>query len=228
MEAPRGTVRKSIHGIPAPVYPPGVDLSKEARTARRRFYPVTALYGSYALVVVSLGLRSHAGWTLLFLALSLPLWTLVEYLVHRFVLHGRFPDGPGRLQHALSWLLDTMHGAHHLRPWDGMYINGFFSTLPVALLLVLLSLPAPVHTLPVMVAGLLACYVAEEWVHYSVHFHRFRPRYFDYIRRHHLYHHSRRGSELAFGLTSGIWDALAGTRIPAPDRALLYGRRSVR
>ncbi len=225
MEAPRGSVIKSIHGIPFPTYPRGVDLAKEARTARTRFYPVTILYTAYTLVVVPLGLRSRPAAALAYLASGVALWTWVEYLVHRFVLHGRFPDGRG-WRHLLHSLFDRMHGDHHLRPWDGMFINGFLSTLPFAVVLAGLSFLAPIYSAPVLVAALVECYVIEEWVHYTVHFHRFRSRYFDYIRRHHLYHHSPRGTEIAFGLTNGIWDRVHKTRIPAADRQLLYRRRS--
>jgi sterol desaturase/sphingolipid hydroxylase (fatty acid hydroxylase superfamily) len=76
----------------------------------------------------------------------------------------------------------------------------------------------------VFVATLLVSYVVEEWVHYSVHFHRFRWRYFDYIRRHHMYHHSPRGKEIAFGLSNSLWDVVLDTRIPAEDRQRLYRR----
>jgi len=145
--------------------------------------------------------------------------------VHRYVLHGRFPDGAGWLRHKMHAFFDTMHGDHHLRPWDGMYINGFLDTLPFAVVLALLSFLAPLPTAPVLVAMLLQCYVIEEWVHYSVHFHRFKLYYFDYIRRHHLYHHSPQPGERAFGLTSGVWDALVRTtRIPEAQRRLLYDR----
>jgi sterol desaturase/sphingolipid hydroxylase (fatty acid hydroxylase superfamily) len=202
-----------------------VDLAKEARTARQRFYPVTILYTTYAVVILSLALRRQPWTALAFLALGAFLWTWLEYIVHRFVLHGRFPDGDGWLQHKMHRFFDTMHGDHHLRPWDGMYINGFLDSLPFAALFIAASFLAPLPTAPVVVAGLLQCYVIEEWVHYSVHFHRFKSRYFDYIRRHHLYHHSPRGTEVAFGLSSGLWDLIVGsTRIPAADRQLLYGR----
>jgi sterol desaturase/sphingolipid hydroxylase (fatty acid hydroxylase superfamily) len=73
------------------------------------------------------------------------------------------------------------------------------------------------------IAGLIQCYILEEWVHHSVHFYNFRNRYFRYIRKHHLYHHSPRGGEVAYGLTNGVWDVLRNTRIPAHERKRLYG-----
>ncbi len=229
MEAPRGSVLKSVHGIPAPVYPPGVDLAKEARTARSRFYPVTVLYTAYFLALLPAALRRGVGATLASVALGIALWTWVEYVVHRYVLHGRFPDGAGRWRHALHRFFDTMHGDHHLRPWDGLYINGFLDSLPFAILMAGLSFLFPLPGAPMLVATLLVCYVVEEWVHYSVHFQLFRGRYFEYIRRHHLYHHSPHGREVAFGLSNGVWDFLVrSTRIPEPERRRLYGRAGVR
>jgi sterol desaturase/sphingolipid hydroxylase (fatty acid hydroxylase superfamily) len=208
---------KSISGIPDPLFPvpEGIVLADEARTARRRFYPVTILFTAYAMTVLGLAFAFHPGYALVYLALGVMAWTLLEYLVHRFILHGRFPDGPGLFKHRAHAFFDTMHGDHHQRPWDGMYINGHLDSIPFAALFVAVSfLLTPYYKAPVLVAGLLQSYVLEEWIHYSVHFCRFRSRYFQYIRFHHWYHHSPRGSAQGFGLTSGLWDRISGTRIP--------------
>jgi sterol desaturase/sphingolipid hydroxylase (fatty acid hydroxylase superfamily) len=74
------------------------------------------------------------------------------------------------------------------------------------------------------VATILLSYVVEEWIHYAVHFHQLPGRYFSYIRKHHFYHHSRRGRDVAFGLSSGLWDVPLRTRVPSRDRAVLYPR----
>ncbi len=228
MTATAGGIPKSLYGIPDPIYPQGIDLERQARIARRRFYPTTALYTCYAFLVLFLGFREDAARTAGFTLLGVALWTLLEYLVHRFILHGRFPDGPGVVRHLIHLRFDTMHSEHHQRPWDGMHINGRFETVPFAVLLAAMSFLAPLATAPVLVAALLESYVVEEWVHYSVHFHSFHGLYFDYIRRHHLYHHSPRGAEIAFGLSNGIWDVALGTRIPPADRQLLYRRSPAR
>lgn len=221
----RGQVLKSRDGIPAPTPPPpGVDLAKEARTARSRFYPVTVAYTAYALVILAVGLGKDRWTTVLFVMAGVTCWTLVEYLVHRYILHGRFPKGSGWASRMLHRVFDSSHGDHHLRPWDGRHINGAFDTIPFAVILALTSFLARVPTLPVFMATILQCYVVEEWIHYSVHFHHFRWRYFHYIRKHHLYHHGARGRDVAFGLSSGIWDAGLGTRIPSEDRKRLRRR----
>jgi len=105
-----------------------------------------------------------------------------------------------------------------------MYINGHYDTLLAAAVLVPLSLLAPAYTASVWVATLLVCYTAEEWIHHATHFWNFRSTYFQYIRRRHLFHHSRHGAGVAYGITSGIWDGVLRTRIPSRERRLLQPR----
>ncbi|HET7292703.1 MAG TPA: sterol desaturase family protein [Vicinamibacteria bacterium] len=204
--------------------PRSVDRGAEARKARRRLYPVSVVYSLYALTLltVALGRRDRLA-AIAFFLLGGAAWTALEYWVHRYILHGRFPDGPGALKHLLHVLFDHLHVEHHKRPWDGNHVNGTLKdTGPFVALLILASWAFPVATAPVFVAGLMQFYVLEEWVHHSVHFCNFKGHYFQYIKRHHLYHHSPRGSEVGYGLTSGFWDVVFGTRIAEGKRRALY------
>ncbi len=209
-----------------------IDLRAEAARARRRLYPATLLYSTYTLTVWTLAVRAARSplVPLAFFSAGVAVWTLIEYLAHRFILHRRFPDGPGVVQHWLHYAFDNLHTEHHARPWDGNHINGTIKdTLPYMALFGASSFLAPIDTAPVFWAGVMQTYVVEEWVHQSVHYislYRFRGAYWRYIQRHHCYHHSPRGSELAFGLTNGCWDVLFGTRIPEKDRRLLFSPRS--
>ena len=202
-------------------------LRREAATARRRLYPGTALYTSYSLVMLGLGLRSSPRLVALaFFSGGMAAWTLLEYAVHRYVLHGRFPEGRGPIRWFMHKYFDPLHWEHHARPWDGNHINGRIrDTLPFAAIFVAVAFLAPLPTAPMFVAGLLQAYIFEEWVHHSVHFYHFRNPYFRYIRRHHLYHHSPKGSDVGYGLTNGFWDVIWGTRIPEADRRALYAHR---
>jgi sterol desaturase/sphingolipid hydroxylase (fatty acid hydroxylase superfamily) len=220
-------IMTSSEPFPAPLpVPAGIRWDVEARKARRRLYPSTVVYTAYALTILGLAFRSrHVATTVLFFASGVFAWTALEYWVHRNILHGRFPDGDGVLQHLLHRYFDHLHLEHHQRPWDGDHINGTLKdTVPFAALFIAASFLAPVHTMPVFVAGLLQAYVVEEWVHQSVHFYHFRSRYFRYIRAHHLYHHSPIGSEVGYGLTNGFWDIVWSTRIPPAMRRALYDR----
>ena len=197
---------------------------QEARKARRRFYPSTALYTAYGAFVLVLGLTSGRPLTAVaWFVMGMAVWTLLEYIVHRFVLHGRFPDGANAYRKFTHKYFDPLHWEHHKRPWDGNHVNGTLKdTLHFSLVFVAVSYLFPIATGPQLVAGLLFAYVCEEWVHHSVHFYQFENRYFRYIRRHHLYHHSPKGMEVGFGLTNGFWDIVWDTRIPEGERAALY------
>jgi len=216
-----GALLKSEVGIPGiQLVGRHIDLRAESSKARRRLYPVTALYSAYALTVITLALRSGHGVLAPFVSffLGVALWTLLEYLAHRFVLHGRFADGPGILRRWAHRAFDHLHVEHHARPWDGNHVNGTIKdTGPYMVVLAALSFAAPLPTLPVLWAAVMQAYVVEEWIHHCVHYpgvYGLEGRYWRSIVRHHAYHHGARGTELAFGLSSGTWDFILGTRIP--------------
>jgi sterol desaturase/sphingolipid hydroxylase (fatty acid hydroxylase superfamily) len=216
----RESKESSIRDLPFGVY-----KRLQARISRGRLYPLTLFYSSYFLVLLMLVLRSSQPWVgLLFMVAGIPVWTFIEYLFYRFVLHGRFPAGKGFIRRFMHERLDPLHWEHHARPFDGLHINGSVSDLlPLFVVAAPLSFIAPVYTLPALLAGVVQCYVVEEWVHHSVHFYNFRSPYFRYIKRHHFYHHSPRGSEKGYGLTNGFWDIVFDTRYPIETRQSLYG-----
>lgn len=219
------SVCKTTIGIPQPEWPKGVDLVYEARRGRRRLYPMTTTYLLLGLALMGWAFRQAPLKAALALPAGFLLWTLVEYLVSRYVLHGIFPDGKGAWQHFLHKRFDGLHWFHHLRPWDGVHINGTLKDTGIFMgLFVALALWTRSPFWIGLIGAFMHSYVFEEWVHHSVHFYRFRTRYFEYIRRHHLYHHSPRGAETAYGLSNSLWDVVFATRIPPADRERLYGR----
>ena len=217
--------RKSVSGIPlqGPARQP-IDLRAEARVARERLWPPTLVYGIGCAVVIALATSRH-GWraSLPWVAAGVLAWTWVEYLAHRFVLHGSFADRPGWWRQFLHRSFDHLHWHHHREPWNGRHISGTLrDTGPFVAMLAALAAAAPLPHAPTLLAAFLLGYVIEEWVHLSVHFAAWRGRYFRYIRGHHLYHHGARGRDLAFGLTSDVWDRVHGTQagVPAERRGL--------
>jgi hypothetical protein len=215
-------LKSEVGPYPEPEFPQGIDLALEDRKARGRLYPVTVIYSIYLLALLVPALRyGHAAVALGVVALGILAWIPVEYLAHRYILHGVFPRGKNPVSLSLHYLFDSSHSDHHARPWDGMYINGHADTLFAALLFFPLSFLAPYYTVPVFVATIFWCYAFEEWAHHAIHFWNFKSSYFQYIRRRHLFHHSRHGKGLAYGITSGIWDVVAGTRVRAEQRQVL-------
>jgi sterol desaturase/sphingolipid hydroxylase (fatty acid hydroxylase superfamily) len=204
---------------------------EQGRISRRRLYPVTVFYSAYTVLMITLGLRSaHPVIAIVSYFMGIPVWSLVEYLFHRYVLHGRFKisEKPNKklITTFANKVLDPLHWEHHERPNDGMHINGVLKDLlPLFAVAVPLSFIFPLYTTPMLLAGVCQSYVAEEWIHHAIHFFNFKNRYFRYVKRHHLYHHSAKGIERGFGITNGVWDVVFRSRFNDPPRSLFqFGR----
>ena len=202
---------------------------EQAWLSRQILYPVTTFYTLYSIVMFyAAGRSKHSYIAIAFYVAALPIWTYLEYLAHRFILHGTFRKS----KH--SWkvyktlanrFLDPLHWEHHARPFDGLHINGELHNLvPVFAVSAGLSFIFPIYTMPMLVAGIWQFYCVEEWVHHSVHYYNLRDPYFRYMKKHHFYHHTSNGMTRGFGLTSGIWDRVVGTAFPRNVRERLYGR----
>ena len=150
-----------------------------------------------------------AGWSpaasaLLFGA-GVLLWTLMEYLMHRFVFH---LTPRGRFGVLFAYLI---HGVHHAFPEDRRrWLMPPIVSVPIA---AVLSFPAlllvgPAST-PVL-GGAAFGYLAYDLLHYASHAGSLRGRVSRYLRQHHLTHHYRM-PETRFGVSSPLWDRVFGT-----------------
>ena len=196
---------------------------RQAAHARYRLYPLTVFYTVYALLVLIVAFSTTHPWTAaVFFSAGCAIWTLVEYFFHRYVLHGRFSPGKGIIRRFLHERLDPLHWDHHMRPFDGRHVSGelkdilplFFVAAPVSFLF-------PVYTAPVVLAGVVQSYVSEEWLHYALHFSNSRLPLFRRMKKYHLYHHSPRGIDKGYGITTRFWDGVFDTRFPQSVRRSL-------
>lgn len=204
---------------------------EQAAISRRRLYPVTAFYTVYSIILLALASRSaHPFRAVVFYLLGIPVWTLVEYVTHRYILHGRFQKSQVWYK---KWYkdfahnrLDPLHWEHHERPNDGMHINGVIKDLlPLFAVCAPLSfLLFPFYSAPMLLAGVTLSYVAEEWIHHCIHYYNFRNPFFRYIKAYHLYHHTSQGMKRGFGISSGFWDIIFKTRFPDNVRRRLSSR----
>jgi sterol desaturase/sphingolipid hydroxylase (fatty acid hydroxylase superfamily) len=161
--------------------------------------------------------------TLAIFAGGVLLWTLYEYLLHRFVFHRVASD----LQAKRSSFL--MHGYHHEFPRDGSRLVAppvmswpLGTLIGIAYYLLL----GPDHWLA-LYAGTAAGYVAYDWIHYYLHHGTPRTRAGRFLRRYHLAHHGQ-AHHAHFGISSPLWDLVfrtystgssgaTGRRAPAPQ-----------
>jgi hypothetical protein len=174
----------------------------QAAIARHKLYPLTVFYTGYAIFVLAVAGSSGQPWiSVAFFSAGCVTWTLVEYLFHRYVLHGRFAPGKGFVRKFLHERLDPLHWDHHMRPLDGKHISGALKDiLPLFFVAAPMSFLFPMYTAPVLLAGVVQGYVAEEWLHYALHF---------------------SNSRVALFRTTRFWDGVFETRFPEAVRRSL-------
>ena len=202
-------------GGPEPVSPGRFNLKEEARKARGRLLPTTVTFLASSFAVIAVALREGpAHWVIGFALFGVLFFSFVEYCVHRFILHGRFPDGRG-VSHVLHKAFDHLHIQHHARPWDSNHNGGTLNDtlIPMAVLLIGFVATTPFAAGPVFWAAIAASYVVEEWIHHAIHYCSFKQPLFLALRRHHSFHHAAPGTESNYGLSSPLWDVILGTRL---------------
>jgi sterol desaturase/sphingolipid hydroxylase (fatty acid hydroxylase superfamily) len=141
------------------------------------------------------------------IAAGLFIWTLVEYLLHRFLLHS-WPQAP-----AILSVVERLHLGHHRDPRDEAKITVPVSgSLPIAAALLGLFRLAvgQWEVAALLMVGSVAGYLYYEAVHFWIHCSHRSGRWLGRRRAHHLLHHfkdQRRG----FGVSTRLWDLAIGT-----------------
>ncbi len=125
-------------------------------------------------------------------------WSLAEYLLHRWVLHG--------LQPFQRW-----HALHHERP---RALIATPTVLTMALFFALVFVPAlwllPAGRGLALTCGVLAGYLAYTVTHHAVHHWHGRSAWLLRHKRWHALHHHA-GSQACYGVTSPFWDRVFGS-----------------
>ena len=145
------------------------------------------------------------------LILGLFIWTLAEYLLHRFIFH--FPAKTA-WQKRLSFLF---HGIHHEQPRiKTRLVMPPAVSIPLALLfyglfslIFRILLNVPLWLSPVF-AGFILGYIAYDMIHYGTHHIQMRRGYFRMVRQQHMHHHFQTPDK-RFGVSSPLWDYAFGT-----------------
>lgn len=156
----------------------------------------------YALALPLLDARVGLarGWSLF--ALGVLIWTLLEYVLHRWVFHMR--PGPSFGSKMRQFM---MHGYHHEFPNDRMrLVAPPLMSWPLAAVIAILyrGILGPV-TWWTLFGGTCAGYLAYDWIHYYTHHFRPTSAVGKYLRRNHMVHHYR-NSERNHGISSPLWD----------------------
>lgn len=175
-------------------------------------YPTILVY--LALTVAGAGLAAYlarGAWPLVAVPpLVAVLYPLVEYLLHRFVLHGRYLYKSPLT--SATW--KRIHFDHHQDPHNlGVLFGALYTTLPTIALITL-----PIGLTVAGLAGACAAFASGtaiisiyEFCHCVQHLnHTPKSRYLQRIKRLHLAHHFHNETG-NFGITGHFWDRVFGT-----------------
>jgi sterol desaturase/sphingolipid hydroxylase (fatty acid hydroxylase superfamily) len=142
------------------------------------------------------------GWA----ALGLFIWTITEYIMHRWVFHFYPKSKLGKRIHFI------FHGVHHDYPNDAKrLVMPPSASIPMALSLYFLFLYLlPQGTIYAFFTGFLIGYLLYDMVHYALHHANFKNPFWKSLKQHHMLHHYS-DSTKGYGVSSAIWDKILGS-----------------
>jgi len=128
------------------------------------------------------------------------IWTLIEYLMHRFFFH--IPQ----TNKVFKAIYFYSHGIHHDAPNDATrLVMPPGASVPLAFLFFYAFRAwGGAHYLPLF-SGFIAAYMIYDFIHFSTHFFNFPFAWFRKIKENHMRHHFLTNKH-NFGLSSPLWD----------------------
>src|SRR4051812_45440896 len=167
----------------------------------------------FAAVALCLGLAASTGgefskrYIFLLIVSGLLTWSIVEYVLHRFVFHFGSRSELGRK------FIYAAHQFHHENPKSTDHLfTSLRMSVPIAAVYWLVAWLAigSWRATSFLSIGLFAGYFCYEWLHYQAHHGAYRLRLFRYLRKYHMMHHHLT-PDLRFGVTSPVLDLAFGT-----------------
>ncbi len=165
----------------------------------------TTLFTGLAILFTYISLANQARNILPVIALiltGLVSWTLVEYILHRFIFHWTQVKEPWK------GLASGLHMAHHRTPdQDDIILAPPFVGLVFSVILyfVFAAVTWSWTAAALLEAGMFMGYVAYEWVHFGAHRFKMKRGIGKYLQQYHLRHHFKNPKGF-FGVTSPLWD----------------------
>jgi cyclopropane-fatty-acyl-phospholipid synthase len=184
-----------------------ISLEHSAAVYRADFVVYGAVAMALAMLLVFEAPQAGAAPVLGAVLGGLAAWTVIEYLLHRFVLHG--------LQPFQGW-----HAQHHQRPTA---LIGLPTYVSAVLFFVLVFLPTALltdrWTACAATLGVLMGYIAYGGVHHATHHWRVENAWLRQRKQWHAMHHHC-PEPVCFGVTTSVWDRVFRSANPVRRRAV--------
>jgi len=144
---------------------------------------------------------------LAYILIGLLVWTLTEYILHRFIFHYYPSSELGKRIHFI------FHGVHHDYPNDAKrLVMPPSASIPLAFVFYLLfKWMLPVQIVDGFFAGFLLGYLFYDITHYMLHHAQFKGGFWKKLKQQHMLHHYDDATK-KYGVTSDLWDKVFRTR----------------
>jgi sterol desaturase/sphingolipid hydroxylase (fatty acid hydroxylase superfamily) len=149
------------------------------------------------------------------------IWTLTEYLLHRFVFHYAPSSEWGKKLHFL------MHGVHHDYPNDSKrLVMPPVVSLPLACLFYgLFTWLFPAAYVGPLFAGFIFGYICYDEIHYATHHAPMKGSVGLWLKHHHVRHHYLDNGR-GFGVSTPLWDYVFGTMYSEKEKIELEAKEA--
>jgi len=170
------------------------------------------VYASFlSLTVDGLSMAEFLLWALI----ALIVWTLTEYVLHRYVFHWNPKHALGKR------FVFLFHGLHHDDPNDPTRL--VMPPVPALLIMFglwkLFSLIVPTYALNAFMAWFIVGYLIYDYIHFATHHFKMTSTVGRFLKKWHIQHHFRH-EKARYGVSSPLWDYIFRTTTgPKEDHA---------
>lgn len=136
-----------------------------------------------------------------FFILGIAIWTLTEYILHRFLFHWELKSEFGKKVHFI------VHGVHHDYPSDSkrlVMVPTLSIPLALAFYFLFKVILGGIFVAPFF-SGFLLGYLFYDMTHYAIHHYNFKSKFWLSLKHHHMIHHYK-DADNGYGVSSTFWD----------------------
>ena len=134
------------------------------------------------------------------------IWTITEYLLHRFIFHFHTTSDFGKR------ITFMFHGVHHDYPNDTKRLvmpPSVSIPLAIGFFFLFAAILGDISVAPFFI-GFIGGYLFYDISHYAIHHFNMHSKFWLVIKNHHMRHHYK-DPELGFGVSSPFWDVIFRT-----------------
>jgi len=166
------------------------------------YIPVIIYLSWHTIVNHKLNVLSFLGYVIF----GLIVWSITEYVLHRFVFHFYPKSEVGKRIHFI------FHGVHHDYPNDAKrLVMPPSASIPLALgFYVIFKALLPVGANDAFFVGFITGYLVYDMIHYALHHANFKSDTWRKLKQHHMLHHYA-DSTKGYGVSSDFWDKILGS-----------------